>query len=230
MRIRKLALLAAALSVPLAGPVLAADAIVEQPPQPPVADVAPQTYLWSGGYVGGYGEYKWGEFSAVPAQNADGFGGGVYGGYNWQSDNIVYGAEADLGFSGADCRWRSDRQAGLQRFAAGTDGLDINPFMIYATGGVAATNAKLTNAAGSDSNTHVGWTAGTGAEAFVTENITTRIEYRYTDYQSKNYNLGGTNVSSGFDDHSVRRRYRHEVLIFRTSQQKSPDAKRSGLF
>jgi outer membrane immunogenic protein len=31
MRIRKLALLAAALSVPLAGPVLAADAIVEQP-------------------------------------------------------------------------------------------------------------------------------------------------------------------------------------------------------
>jgi outer membrane immunogenic protein len=62
MRIRKLALLAAALSVPLAGPVLAADAILEQPPQPPVAEFHPQAYVWSGGYVGGYGEYKWGEF------------------------------------------------------------------------------------------------------------------------------------------------------------------------
>ncbi|MEM5494084.1 outer membrane protein [Hoeflea sp. AS16] len=205
MRIRKLALLAAALSVPLAGPVLAADAIIEQPPEPPVADVAPQAYLWSGGYVGGYGEYKWGEFSTAPTQNANGFGGGVYGGYNWQSDNIVYGAEADLGYSGAD--FSAAGLTGKQGFNGSLRarmGVDINPFLIYATGGIAATNAKLTNASGSDSNTHVGWTVGTGAEAFLTENITTRIEYRYTDYQSKNYNLGGTNVSSGFDDHSVR--------------------------
>jgi outer membrane immunogenic protein len=45
--------------------------------------------------------------------------------------------------------------------------------------------------AGSDSNTHLGWTAGAGAEAFVTDTITTRLEYRYTDYQSETYNLGG---------------------------------------
>ena len=101
MRIRKLALLAAVVSLPLAGPVLAADAIMEQPPEPPVAEVLPQTYVWAGGYLGGYGEYKWGEFDAIPA-DADGFGGGVYGGYNWQTDNIVYGVEADVGYSGAD--------------------------------------------------------------------------------------------------------------------------------
>lgn len=205
MRIRKLALLAAALSVSLAGPVLAADAILEQPPEPPVADVVPVTYLWSGGYLGGYGEYKWGEFSAAPAEGADGFGGGVYGGYNWQSDNIIYGAEADIGYSGAE--FSAGGVTGEQGFNGSLRariGMDVNPFMVYATGGVAATKAELSNAAGSDSNTHFGWTLGTGAEAFLTEKITTRVEYRYSDYQSKDYNLGGTNVSSGFDDHSVR--------------------------
>lgn len=205
MRTRKLALLAAALCVPLAGPVLAADAILEQPPEPPVAEVMPQTFLWSGGYLGGYGEYKWGEFSALPAQNADGFGGGFYGGYNWQKDSIVYGAEADIGYSGADVS--SGGLTGKQGFNGSLRarlGVDVNPFMVYATGGVAATNAELSNAAGSDTNTHFGWTAGAGAEAFVTDTITTRIEYRYSDFQSQDYNLGGTNVSSGFDDHSVR--------------------------
>lgn len=205
MRIRKLALLAAALSMPLAGSVLAADAILEQPPEPPIAEVMPQTYLWSGGYLGGYGEYKWGEFDAVAGGNADGFGGGVYGGYNWQSDNIVYGAEADVGYSGAeDSAGGLTGEQGINGSLRARMGFDVNPFLIYATGGVAATQAKLTNAVGSDSNTHFGWTAGAGAEMFLTENITTRLEYRYTDYQAKTYNLGGTNVSSGFDDHSVR--------------------------
>ncbi|MDP2121821.1 MAG: porin family protein [Hoeflea sp.] len=204
MRIRKLALLAAALSLPLAGPVLAADAIMEQPPQPPVAEMMPQTYLWAGGYLGGYGEYKWGEFDAAPG-DANGFGGGLYTGYNWQSDNIVYGVEADLGYSWADgAALGVVGEQGFNGSLRARLGVDVNPFLIYATGGVAATRAELTNAVGSDTNTHFGWTAGAGAEAFVTEKITTRLEYRYTDYQSKNYNLGGTNVSTGFDDHSVR--------------------------
>jgi len=205
MRIRKLALLAAALSMPLAGSVLAADAIMEQPPQPPIAEVAPQTYLWSGGYLGGYGEYKWGEFDAVAGANADGFGGGVYGGYNWQSDNIVYGVESDIGYSGAD--FTAGGLTGEQGFNGSLRarmGYDINPFLIYATGGVAAARGELSSVAGSDTNTHFGWTVGAGAEAFLTDTITTRLEYRYSDYQSKDYNLGGTTVSSGFDDHSVR--------------------------
>lgn len=205
MRIRKLALLAAALSVPLAAPVLAADAIMEQPPVPPVAEVLPQTYTWTGGYVGGYAEYKWGEFSALPADNADGFGGGVYGGYNWQSDRIVYGVEADVGFSGADVSAGGvTAEQGLNGSLRARMGYDINPFLVYATGGVAATQAEVTTGAGSDSNTHFGWTVGAGAEAFVTENITTRLEYRYTDYQSEDFGIGGATISSGFDDHSVR--------------------------
>ncbi|WP_417425970.1 outer membrane protein [Hoeflea sp.] len=205
MRIRKLALLAAALSVPLATPVLAADAILEQAPEPPMAELAPQSFLWSGGYLGGYGEYKWGEFDALATQDADGFGGGVYGGYNWQTENIVYGAEADIGYSGVDSTAGGlTAKQGVNGSLRARIGYDINPFLLYATGGVAATQAKLTNAAGSDSKTMLGWTAGAGAEAFVTDTITTRVEYRYSDYGSENFNLGGANVASGFDDHSVR--------------------------
>lgn len=205
MCFRKPALLCAALLVPLAGPAFAADAVAIEPAEPPVADVVPQIFVWSGGYVGGYGEYKWGEFSAAPASNADGFSGGVYGGYNWQTDNIVYGAEADLGYSGVDFTTGAlSGKQGLNGSVRARMGLDVNPFMLYATGGVAAARADLSSAAGSDSKTLFGWTVGTGVEAPVTDTITTRIEYRYTDYQSKNYNLGGVNVSSGFDDHSVR--------------------------
>lgn len=205
MRIRKLALLAAALSLPLAGPVLAADPVIDQAPEAPIANIAPQTFLWTGGYLGGYGEYKWGDFSALPTQNADGFGGGVYGGYNWQTENFVYGAEADIGYSGVDATAGGlTAKQGLNGSLRARLGLDINPFMVYATGGVAATRAKLSNAVGSDSKTMIGWTAGAGAEAFVTENITTRVEYRYSNYGSENFNLGGANVSSGFDDQSVR--------------------------
>jgi hypothetical protein len=55
-------------------------------------------------------------------------GGGVYGGYNWQSDNIVYGAEADLGFSGADFTAGGlTGKQGFKRFAAGTDGSRYQP-------------------------------------------------------------------------------------------------------
>jgi outer membrane immunogenic protein len=206
MRKTKMALVAAALALPLSIQARAADAIVEQPPVPPVADIetAP-AFLWAGGYGGVYGAYHWGDFDAQ-TDRADGAAGGVYGGYNWQAENFVYGVEADIGYSGAketDAAGLTGEQ-GVNGSLRARLGYDVNPFLVYATGGVAATNAKLSNAAGSDSNAMIGWTAGAGVEAFVTEKITTRLEYRYSDYGSKNFNLGGTNVSSGFDDHSVR--------------------------
>jgi Opacity protein and related surface antigens len=205
MRMTKMALVAAVFSLPLTIQANAADAIVEQPPVPPVADVetAP-AYLWAGGYGGVYGSYHWGQFDPA-IDDVNGIGGGVYGGYNWQAENFVYGVEADVGYSGAkETVGALTGKQGLNGSLRARLGYDINPFMVYATGGVAATKAKLSNAAGEDSNAMVGWTAGAGVEAFVTEKITTRLEYRYSDYGSKDFNLGGTNVSSGFDDHSVR--------------------------
>jgi outer membrane immunogenic protein len=229
MRIRKLALLAAALSVPLATPVLAADAILEQPPEPPVAEVHRRPMsgraVMSAAMASTNGASSALFRPRMPMASAAVSMVATTG--SPTTSSMV--RRAILATPAPMHRWRSDRRAGLQRLVAGPARLDINPFMIYATGGVAATNAKLTNAAGSDSNTHVGWTAGAGAEAFVTENITTRSSTATPITSRKNYNRRHQRVVR------LRRpfgpsRYRHEVLIFRTSQQKSPDAKRSGLF
>jgi outer membrane immunogenic protein len=94
--------------------------------------------------------------------------------------------EGDVGYSGADASLGAlTGEQGFNGSLRARLGYDINPFLLYATGGLAATRAEVTSATGSDSNTHFGWTAGAGAEAFVTDTITTRLEYRYTDYQSE---------------------------------------------
>lgn len=198
MRTTKMALIAAALTLPLSIQAQAADAIAETPPAPPVADIATApAYLWAGGYAGVFGGYSWGEYETQPDAGADGTLGGIYGGYNWQSENIVYGVEADVGVSG------SAEQSVIGSLRARL-GYDMNPFLLYATGGLAAAKNEMTTGLGEADETMVGWTAGAGIEAFVTDRITTRVEYRYSDYGTGDFDFGGTNVSSGFDDHSVR--------------------------
>jgi outer membrane immunogenic protein len=52
------------------------------------------------------------------------------------------------------------------------------------------TNGKVTAGGVSDKKTHVGWTAGLGAEAKVTENVIGRLEFRHNDYGKKTYAIG----------------------------------------
>jgi Opacity protein and related surface antigens len=183
----------------------AADA-VDQIPEAPVAYEQPAPAKdWSGAYLGGYGAYDWGRFEG----DRDGaFGGGVFGGYNMQSGQIVYGVEADVGYNGEEEEAGAgiEGEAGWNGSVRARLGYDLNPFLIYGTAGVALQDNELTETAtgASDSKTAVGYTVGAGVEALVTDNITTRVEYRYTDFGSDTYDLGGTSVSSGYDDHSVK--------------------------
>jgi len=62
--------------------------------------------------------------------------------------------------------------------------------MIYGTAGGAASRLKVSDAAGSDSNTMYGWTAGVGADAMLTDQVFARAEYRYVDFGSKTFNTG----------------------------------------
>ena len=182
----------------------AADA-VDQVPEAPVAQNEPVTPAgnWEGFYLGGAGTYNAGHF----AHNSDGYamGGQLYTGYNWQSGQIVYGVEADLGYSGLDST--SGGVTSKNRFngsVRGRVGYDLNPFLLYATAGVAAANNKVSGFGDSDSKTAYGYTVGAGAEAMVTNNITARVEYRFSDYQDKDFDLGPTSVSRGYDEHSVK--------------------------
>ncbi|HTO30220.1 MAG TPA: outer membrane protein [Pararhizobium sp.] len=205
MRILITTLMASAVSLIAFSAVQAADAIDEVPAAPAAEYTEPAVKNWSGAYVGGTANWAHGNFDANGDRSAAGFGGGLYGGYNMQSGQIVYGAEADVNYGDNDS---SNGNVGLSQRANGSVrgrvGVDLNPVLVYGTAGVAASNVKAARGGSSDSKTLLGWTAGAGAEAFVTDNVTARVEYRYSDYGSKDFSLNGGKVSSGYDEHSVR--------------------------
>jgi outer membrane immunogenic protein len=183
----------------------AADAIDEVPAAPAADYTEPAVKNWSGAYVGGTADWAHGKFDRNGGKTAAGFGGGLYGGYNMQSGQMVYGAEADVNYRG------NDASSGDRSFKQGVNGslrarvgVDVNPVLVYGTAGVAAADLEGSETGGSDNKTAFGWTAGAGAEAFVTDNVTARVEYRYTDYQKKDFDLPSGNVSAGYDEHSVR--------------------------
>jgi outer membrane immunogenic protein len=184
----------------------AADAI-DDIPQAPAADYAEPVASgnWAGGYAGGTASWQRSEMGGAKGNS---LGGGVYGGYNMQDGQMVYGGEADLNYSGVDTHNRAaglTTKQGVNGSLRGRVGIDLNPVLLYGTAGLAAANVEVKNNAGAkDDRNALGWTAGVGAEAFVTNNITARVEYRYTDYQKKNYDVGGTRVRAAAEDHSVR--------------------------
>jgi len=195
----------------------------------PVEPVAPAAlYDWTGFYVGAHAGYGWArehdnQSTLFPASlptptpppvadhfSLDGFVGGVHGGYNYQINQFVIGAEGDLdyadlkknlpysytgGASTGSYRFRTDFQ-GSARLRAG---YAIDNLLLYATGGVAFANAKLTTDGGSNSNTHVGWTAGAGVEYAFTQNWIGRAELRYTDFEKKSYQTLHGPVKAGWN-------------------------------
>ncbi len=189
-RIRMLGASAVALLVGVGG-ATAADIYAPPPAAEVIYNPAP-AFSWTGGYMGGLLGYEWGDAkvrNGGPSLNPDGWMGGIFGGYNFQTSGMfVAGLETDFTFSGAsdkaggtsvDNNWNGTLRARA--------GIAIDRFLMYGTGGLAVGNITTkVSGAGSDTGTHAGWTIGGGIEAAFTNNIIGRLEYRYTDY--------GTNV------------------------------------
>lgn len=194
-----------ALGTLLASSALAADMDVYTP-APPAAPQTPvytdTTLDWTGFYAGVLGGYGFGstDLSNTPTVGIDtnGLLGGVTLGANVQSGQFVYGLEGDVMWSGqngsatclgggstcsADYDW-----AGSLRARAG---YAFDPVLIYATGGfaMAGINTSVSPAtggtSGSYSDTYLGWTVGGGVEAAVTDALTAKAEYAYSDYGSR---------------------------------------------
>lgn len=149
-----------------------------------------------------------------------GFLGGVQAGYNWQSGQVIYGVEADFqgsNIDGSDTLSYHDGGFGVdgkigtkvQWFGTvrGRIGYAATErFMPYVTGGFAyghyKSSASFTYDPGvqnggptisggvSKSGTSTGWTVGAGAEYAVTDHVTFKGEYLYTD-------LGKSTLYSG---------------------------------
>lgn len=189
-------------------PAFAADLGSPEPlPAPAMVEAAPVND-WTGFYLGALAGWSWGNAdtdTTVGDIDTDGWDAGAYAGANWQFGSYVVGAEADALFSGADgSDGGIDVEQGMNGSLRARAGIALDQFLLYGTGGVALTNLELSDPGGSDDQTLWGWTAGAGVEAMLTHNITARVEYRYTDYQDETFTLGGGNVESDYDDHTLR--------------------------
>ncbi|TJW36001.1 MAG: porin family protein [Mesorhizobium sp.] len=214
-------LLASALSALSLTPALAADVVA------PIASV----YDWSGFYVGLQAGYGWSRVDQPYASvggpfiftqdDADGNGwlGGAHVGYNKQFDSWVLGLEGDFeasnidgddGGSGGHINGFEFKWLGSVR---GRVGYALDRVLLYGTGGYAFMRGSAYAVEGfggataeSNSATFHGWTIGTGAEYAFTDNLTARVEYRYTDFGAKRISFPVNGYDEKIDPsfHAVR--------------------------
>jgi len=142
----------------------------------------------------------------------DGFLGGLHAGYNWQSDSLVLGVEGDIEYADldgdtdiihsddgttnedvGDARQEIDWLGSLRLRA----GFTFDRALIYATGGLAVGGVEVSGFIDesdfddSNSDTEWGWTLGGGLEYAFTDELSARIEYRYTDLGNSDVEAGG---------------------------------------
>ena len=124
--------------------------------------------------------------------DVNGADGGVFAGYNFQANNWVVGVEVDAllsGVEGSGGGFSVDQEwAASLRLRAG---YSLESFLLYGTGGLAVSGTELAAGGAKDNDTQLGWTVGGGIESLITDNLTARVEYRYSDYEDKVFSLGG---------------------------------------
>jgi len=149
----------------------------------------------------------------------DGWLAGAYVGYQRQVGSFVVGIEADIAGGRVDgdattftktksVSWRIETDLDALATARARIGWVVSPaLLVYGTGGVAwaRSEADLTvthhdgkhgpqaTAKGDASETHVGWTAGAGAEWQISQ-VRLRAEWLHVDLGDESYHLTGTNL------------------------------------
>lgn len=204
---RSVAVLAGAAALFASAAAQAADVIMEEPPAPVAMETLPVA-SWAGAYAGAVASYGFnGKASGLigPDVDTEGFAGSGFAGYNWQTNNFVYGVEGDVGYSGMDGTDGGNKvEGGLNgsiRARLGVAATDR--VLIYGTAGGAAERTEVSNVLGDDDKTLLGYTVGAGVDAKLTDQVFGRVEYRYTDYGSDTFNTGGVAQEVDTKDHKV---------------------------
>lgn len=143
---------------------------------------------WSGPYAGAVLGYGWGD---VAGGDVDGFALGLTLGHNWQQGQLVYGVEGDVSYSGVGYNGFGDSyEVDWVGTVRGRIGYAFDRFVAYGTAGIAWVNADYRTPGGRDSNTHLGWAFGVGAEMQVWDNVSAKAEYLYVDVGRETYDAG----------------------------------------
>jgi outer membrane immunogenic protein len=195
-----IALLAGVSGVSMVSAASAADLIISEPvPSVPIVETAGGN--WDGIYVGAFAGYGWGTL----ADENDVYIGDDFESEGWQLGVAVGAdftvAEALVAGIVADVAWADingeDAAAGLEYntdwtgSVRGRLGIDAGAFLPYVTAGLAFANNTVDDGVTDDSQTHVGWTVGAGVEVAVADNVSLDLQYRYSDFGSKEYDLAG---------------------------------------
>jgi outer membrane immunogenic protein len=200
----------------------AADMPVKARPMEPL----PVAYNWTGCYIGLQGgiksarvrdNYGANTLAVVPGTEASDrihFSGGEFGptvGCNYQQSNWVFGVEADWSWSNGtgeavETLFPTFRVSANERWVGtlrGRLGYTFAPnWLLYVTGGGAATSIKFANyvpgsavAYVDQTQTLTGWVVGAGTEYALNNHWSIKGEALYLDYGSKSYFTATTPVA-----------------------------------
>jgi outer membrane immunogenic protein len=180
---------------------LAAD--ISSPPVRSPAVAAPiSAYNWTGFYVGANAGWGWvkgkadgcfDDFCASFSKLLDGFVGGGQLGFNYQTGNLVWGAEADTQWTdaketitGSVFGVQFSQAVRLSHFETirGRLGVAMGTWLPYVTAGYGWGTAKGTLTvpgvgSANTSDSHGLWVVGAGVEAALAGNWTWKLEYLY---------------------------------------------------
>ena len=196
---------AGALATLVAGAACAAD--LPRRSMSPAPYFAAKSFSWTGVYAGLNAGYDFGNTSNSAKGVIGSVRGGSLGGtvgYNQQIQNFVIGAEGDLAAANVQGSTGSNsakvNSIGTLRARAG---FAADRALVYATGGYAGGQTKVTNGT-AGSKWLNGYAIGGGLEYAFTDNISAKAEYLYTDLQPKNYGLTSGVNSAGVKVNQVR--------------------------
>ncbi len=192
-------------------PALAADIYTGDPN----ANVEPQYEpiqqgpLWDSLYGGVYGGLNWKSAGVMGSSHVEIHhqpDGGLYAGINRQlGDAIVAGVEVQGGYnfgSGTkngvtvDQDWESSLRTRM--------GYAFEENLVYGLAGLNVTRVKASAGGSDDSKWLTGYSFGAGVERQFTDRVTGRLEYDYTDYSAKEFDLGGSLPDIGLTGHGIK--------------------------
>lgn len=184
-------------------------------PPPPVTELRPATYDWTGPYAGirisGYrenGDYEYTCPACAAPATAEmkgwGWAGGFEAGYNYQYESMVLGLEGTWEFGGKVAKNDDPTQSTylkLNHIATlrARAGLALDDTLLYALGGAAFVKSTWgttdfptgSGESAKDSAWSTGFVVGAGVQHAFTDRVSGRLEYTYlalpkTEYSPTN--------------------------------------------
>ncbi len=158
--------------------------------------------IWTGFYAGVHAGWTGGEFkttdtvvtSRTQTQKDSSFSGGALVGYNYQIQQFVLGAEADItAFNLKKAKLGAvgslETSANYLATVRGRVGYAVDRFLPFVTAGVAFTDSKQAYPLASQSKTRTGYALGAGVDYAFTNNIIGRVEYQYAKFDNTKFNF-----------------------------------------